>query len=546
MTLEYVRLVFYDDGGGVRVPASYDLQAFTGGAWASVPGQTRTPAVPSANATTEISFPPLTTTQLRIVAPNAGGTAKAGWGLSEFWVRSKPVFNVVNVNSNLLLAVENASQDAGTQVQQFHGSGTADQLWELVGAGGGYCKIVNVGSGLVLAPAGGSAADSAPMQQVADSSGAATLWTLIDPTASGQCKIKNAASGLLLGVSSEATTDSANVVQFDDNGTPDHLWLLEAAAAPELAFDDFEDGAATQWTAESGAWAPCTAGASREYCATAAGDGLALTGQASWRSYTLDALVRPSAAAEGTSIGLVARAADAAHYYAAEITRNADGTLGWALSKNDGGTRTSLARGFYAWAASPAASPPAQVALRFSVPGGFLTMGIVARRRGRCRRSGSVFDAQLVSGQAGAADANGLSASFDAVRADDGGVERGRRAPRIGFGGAVPPLPRARFPVAIGEPPVERPRRASVGRRRQTRLRPPARSVRASRARERARSRSPFVSISARARANFARAMSHGKTRRGRVSDRSSGARASAAFFDPRSASPRQRSASQS
>lgn len=32
-----VRLYFYDDGGGVRRPASYDLQYWTGTAWLTVP-----------------------------------------------------------------------------------------------------------------------------------------------------------------------------------------------------------------------------------------------------------------------------------------------------------------------------------------------------------------------------------------------------------------------------------------------------------------------------------------------------------------------------
>ena len=104
VTFDYVWLNFYDDSGGVLVPASYDLQYWTNGAWASVPNQTRTPDPPVGNARTQISFPPVTTSQLRLVAPNAG--ASVGWGLSELWVRSRPIFNIVNVNSNLLLAME--------------------------------------------------------------------------------------------------------------------------------------------------------------------------------------------------------------------------------------------------------------------------------------------------------------------------------------------------------------------------------------------------------------------------------------------------------
>jgi hypothetical protein len=92
-SIDNVRLYFYDYGGGVRIPSSYDLQYWTaGGSWTTVPAQTRSPgSVPSgSNERTTITFPAITTSQLRVVAPNPGrdrgdGT---GWGLSEFevWV----------------------------------------------------------------------------------------------------------------------------------------------------------------------------------------------------------------------------------------------------------------------------------------------------------------------------------------------------------------------------------------------------------------------------------------------------------------------------
>ncbi len=415
---EYVALDFYDDGGGVRVPASFDLQYWTNGAWATVPGQTRTPALPAANAPTEIAFPPITTSQIRIVAPNAGGGT--GWGLSEVWVRSKPVFNVVNVNSSLLLAVQGALQASGTQVQQYHSAGSLDQFWELVPAGGGDYEIVNVNSGLVLAPAASATTDSALIEQVDDTTGASSplagafvRWTLIDTSANGQFKIKNVGSGLLLGVAGESTADSADVVQFEDNGTADHLWMLEPAAYPQLAFDDFEAGVA-QWSPASGTWAQCKPAGSEEYCATAAAESVSLRGQIGWRSYTVDALVRVGSAAPGAGAGIVARAQDGTHYYVAELTWNQDGLQAWDISKNDGGNWTVLASGVHAWV--EAGAP--QVALRFAVQGGHLTIGIVTAS-GAVHTLGSVYDTQFASGQAGLRT-NGLTASFDAVRVTGG------------------------------------------------------------------------------------------------------------------------------
>ena len=81
-----VRLYFYSDGGGVQVPTSYDLQYWDGSSWATVPGQTRPQGAAQANGLNEITFPAITTSQLRVVAPNRGGGN--GWGLSEFEVWS--------------------------------------------------------------------------------------------------------------------------------------------------------------------------------------------------------------------------------------------------------------------------------------------------------------------------------------------------------------------------------------------------------------------------------------------------------------------------
>jgi hypothetical protein len=223
--LSDVRLTFYDDGGGVRLPSSYDLQYWTGNAWTTVPGQTRTAA--TANALIRITFPALTTSRLRVVAPNAGGGT--GWGLSEFEAWAAPVFHMVNVNSGKLLAVAGASTADGADVQQYSDNGTADHLWRLVDAGGGWSTIVNVNSGKLLAVQNASTALGAQIQQYSDNGSADHLWRVSD-AGGGQYKILNKNSGLLLGVSGMSPDDGADVVQYSDNGTADHLWLMRSAA----------------------------------------------------------------------------------------------------------------------------------------------------------------------------------------------------------------------------------------------------------------------------------------------------------------------------
>ena len=86
-----VRVDFYDDGGGVRVPDTYALQfQGTDGVWRDVPGQQRTPATPVARALNRILIdPPLTTDRLRIVATRTDGGA-TGIAALQAWRRPDP------------------------------------------------------------------------------------------------------------------------------------------------------------------------------------------------------------------------------------------------------------------------------------------------------------------------------------------------------------------------------------------------------------------------------------------------------------------------
>ncbi|MBE7212118.1 MAG: RICIN domain-containing protein [Gluconacetobacter diazotrophicus] len=230
VTLQGVNLVFYDDGGGVRVPTGFDLQYWTGSDWTSVPNQSRHQASPLANGPNEIDFPALSTSRIRVVAPNRGGGT--GWGLSEFQGFGRRVFQVVNGNSGLLVGVKDGSGAAGAPLQQFADTGAADHLWELVPAGQGGYLVRNLDSGLVMGVSGAQTTDGAAVdQEVADGSANQT-WVLADENANGRFKLRNRNSGRLLGVDGESRSSGGRIVQFSDNGTPDHLWQMEPAAAP--------------------------------------------------------------------------------------------------------------------------------------------------------------------------------------------------------------------------------------------------------------------------------------------------------------------------
>lgn len=218
-----VRLFFYDDGGGVRIPSSYDLQYWTGSTWVTVPNQQRSPQATTSNVETKITFPAITTSQLRVVAPNPGGGT--GWGLSEFEVWCTAIFQIRNENSGKLMGVAGMSTANSANIQQYDDNGTRDHLWQFVPAPGGWYKLKNLNSGLLLAVQQASTANSAQLQQYADSGTDDHLWR-VDSQGGGLFFIRNKHSNKLAGVDGMSTANSANVVQFEDNGTKDHLWSL--------------------------------------------------------------------------------------------------------------------------------------------------------------------------------------------------------------------------------------------------------------------------------------------------------------------------------
>jgi hypothetical protein len=223
-----VRLFFYDDAGGVRIPSSYDLQYWTGNSWATVPGQNRSPMPTTSNVETKVTFPALKTSQLRVVAPNPG--SGRGWGLSEFEVWTPAIFNIRNENSGKLMAVDRMSTANSANIQQYDDVGSRDHLWQFVPAPGGWFKIKNMNSGLLLAVQDASTANSAQIQQYEDSGTDDHLWR-VESKGDGLFLIRNKNSQKVAGVDNMSTANSANVVQFEDNGTKDHLWSLLPAVS---------------------------------------------------------------------------------------------------------------------------------------------------------------------------------------------------------------------------------------------------------------------------------------------------------------------------
>jgi hypothetical protein len=72
-----VKLYFYSDEAQFKAPQDYTVQSWIGGVWTDVPGALKAPAVPLGNGENTITFPPVTTSGLRVVLTNAAGAATA-------------------------------------------------------------------------------------------------------------------------------------------------------------------------------------------------------------------------------------------------------------------------------------------------------------------------------------------------------------------------------------------------------------------------------------------------------------------------------------
>ena len=73
--VESVKLYFLEDSTGIAPPARYDLQLWRNGAWVSINGQRRAPAVPAGRRANVVTFTPIATTKLRAVLTPRRGRA---------------------------------------------------------------------------------------------------------------------------------------------------------------------------------------------------------------------------------------------------------------------------------------------------------------------------------------------------------------------------------------------------------------------------------------------------------------------------------------
>jgi hypothetical protein len=72
-----VQLYFYADGKQFKAPLKYTVQVWTNGNWEDVSGARQSPKKPLANGENTVTFPPVSTTRLRLVFANPKSAAIA-------------------------------------------------------------------------------------------------------------------------------------------------------------------------------------------------------------------------------------------------------------------------------------------------------------------------------------------------------------------------------------------------------------------------------------------------------------------------------------
>ena len=139
-------------------------------------------------------------------------------------------YKIQNVNSGLVLGLNNASQAAGTNVVQWADNGTADHLWHFMPMGNGQYNIENMLTHQVLGVSGASKSDNAQIVQYSDNGTADHLWT-VTQAKDGNYLIQNVNSSLYLEVYDASKVDTAMIDQWTSTGCTCQEWVLENTGA---------------------------------------------------------------------------------------------------------------------------------------------------------------------------------------------------------------------------------------------------------------------------------------------------------------------------
>ncbi|MFC5531448.1 glycoside hydrolase family 30 protein [Cohnella yongneupensis] len=180
----------------------------------------------------------------------------------------------------------------------------------------------------------------------------------------------------------------------------------------QLFFNDFENGTIGQnaagWTTDGGTWQVFQpAGNTKEYQKTSTGDNTSLAGS-SWSNYYVQGYLKLADVTNG-GVCLLGRVQDNSHYYQLEFKKDTSGNRKWWIWKNNGGSWTQIASGYYPYEANT------YYLTRLDMNGSRLTASISTDFGNSFVTLGSGQDTQYTSGKIGVRSW-GSGGSFDAIR----------------------------------------------------------------------------------------------------------------------------------
>lgn len=145
-------------------------------------------------------------------------------------------YNLVNVNSGMVLDISGGSTSAGGLSVQTSLSGATSQQWQLVSAGAGYYTLVNRNSGLVLDVPGQSTSEGVQLDQWGSNNGANQQWQFVGASG-GAYTIVNKNSSLLIDVYHASTASGAAIIQWVSNGGANQEWKLVAVPTAGVTYE---------------------------------------------------------------------------------------------------------------------------------------------------------------------------------------------------------------------------------------------------------------------------------------------------------------------
>jgi hypothetical protein len=137
------------------------------------------------------------------------------------------IYNIVNLNSGLVVDVKHGNTTNGSPVQQYAANGGANQQWGVTNVGGGIYKIIGIQSGLALDVVGGGTANGTLIDIWPYNSTYLNQQWSFTPTSGGYYRLTPGnATGSGLDVQHSGTT----------NGTPLEIWTYGGGSSQQWKF----------------------------------------------------------------------------------------------------------------------------------------------------------------------------------------------------------------------------------------------------------------------------------------------------------------------